>query len=96
MHDGAVALLLPHADVVVVVGDVLHPSLSLLVAEHAPGVGDPGEPHGAALRGGPGHAALHLPDQDVPLGGAGARRHRHLQIGRGARGGAEVDVHVVT
>ena len=95
MPYSAVSLLLSDADVVVVVGDVLHPCLALLVSVHAPRVGDPCQPHGTAVRRGPLRVTLHLPGEDVPLGGGGAGRHRHLQLRRVGRGGAEVDVHVV-
>ena len=96
MPDGTVAGLLSDADVVVVAGNVLHCSLALLVAVHTPGVGQPSQPHAAAIRRCPGGVAANLTGEDVPLGTGGAGRHRHLQLSRGGGGGAQVDVHVVT
>ena len=80
MSDGAVASLLSDAHLVVLAGQVVgvrHPGLGPV---HAPGVGEPGQPHGAAVGGRVASVALQLPSQDVPLGGGGARSNTHLII----------------
>ena len=97
---------------VVLVHEVLGVGGAALVAVHAPLPRGPGQPHGAAVRGGPPSVALllllllsllllpgvalDLSGQDVPLGRARPGGQADLEAGRGRGRPPDVDVHVVT